>query len=115
MMLYRSSIAIVLLSLNVASCGYKESDQPQGMLKENLNCPNGSLGEYNVWGGVDSPGWVHNCKMNHGSYHVWKNDILVIEGQFNFGKKDGVWTYRDDNGVVKTITYKNGKEQITSE
>lgn len=92
-------------------CGDRSNPQSQAMLSENLSCPEGSKGEIYIWGGIDSPGWAHSCKMNHGKYHVWKGDRLVIEGQFKQGKKDGVWSFKDDNGVtIKTVTYRDGVE-----
>jgi hypothetical protein len=110
-MLWRTSILIICLTFNIAGCGNGSSTQPQAMLNENLNCPVGSKGEYDRWGGVDSPGWAHSCKMNHGKYHVWKGGVLTIEGQFERGKKDGVWIFRDENGkAIKTVEYRSGVE-----
>jgi hypothetical protein len=84
--------------------------QPEAMLAEDLVCPEGSKGEFNRWGGIDENGWSHSCKMTHGKYHVWKESILTIEGQFSFGKKTGKWIFRNKSGdITKTILYEDGK------
>ncbi|MES9964557.1 MAG: hypothetical protein ABW116_13565 [Candidatus Sedimenticola sp. 20ELBAFRAG] len=110
-MLRYKEICVISLALCIAGCGDTDSSQSKAMLNEDLKCPEGSKGEYAPWGGIDSPGWAHSCKMNHGKYHVWKGDVLVIEGQYNQGKKDGLWIIRNDNGkTTKTVTYINGEE-----
>jgi hypothetical protein len=101
---------IFLLLLVLAGCG-NSSSQPQGMLDENLNCPEGSASEITRWGGMGQNGWAHSCKKQHGKYHVWENGVLTIEGQFIEGKRDGEWKIRGKNGVlVKIVTYQNNKE-----
>ena len=81
------------------------------MLDEDLQCPPGSHGEITRWGGMGENGWAHSCKMQHGKYHVWRNDVLVIEGVFIQGKREGVWTVRDNDGnVTRKVEYRGGKE-----
>ena len=99
-------VVIFLFTITIIGCGKSENAQSQLMLNEILNCPEGSKGEYNRWGGVDSSGWAHSCKMLHGKYHVWKGNVLVIEGQFYYGKKEGKWIYRNNKGkTLETIIY----------
>ena len=94
-------VSIVCLS----SCGEPIS-QPEGMLNENLDCPKGSNGRYDRHGGMGTNQWVHSCKKNDGAYHVWRNEVIIIEGAFNNGKETGTWIYRDKDGnVTKTINY----------
>ncbi len=100
---------ILLTSLSVVGCGKKDSSQPKSMLTEDLKCPENSVSKITRWGGIDENGWAHSCKMRHGKYHVWRDNILAIEGQYNQGKKEGEWKYRDKNGeIIKMIIYKNG-------
>jgi len=89
----------------LAGCS-EPTSQPKGMLSENLNCPNGSHSEISRYGGVGESMWVHSCKMNHGAFHVWRNDVITIEGDYSNGKETGTWIYRDNNGdVTQTINY----------
>lgn len=80
------------------------------MLNEDLNCPDNATGEFRRWGGIDENGWAHVCTMNHGKYHVWRNGVLAIEGQFNHGKEVGKWMFRDKDGALnKVVTYEDGE------
>ncbi len=110
-MSFRIAAVVFLLGLSVVGCS-RETPQLQEMLDEDLNCPEGSKARFDRWSGIDNPGWAHKCNMNHGKYHVWRDGILIIEGQFSYGKKEGNWLYRNDDGeIFKTITYKNGMKQ----
>lgn len=104
-------LATLILAVALVGCGSGDNySQPEAMLVENLECPEGSKGEFNRWGGIDENGWSHSCKMAHGRYHVWKGDVLAIEGQFLYGKKNGKWTFRNKNGdISKIILYEDGK------
>ena len=110
-MMFRLSLLLPLLAtLNIIGCSKSNSAQPEAMLKENLQCPDNTNGEIRRWGGIDENGWAHSCTMNHGKYHVWRDDLLAIEGQFNYGKKEGEWILRDKNGdIIKVVTYKDGE------
>ncbi len=100
-----------MLSIVLYACSQQaEPIQPESMLSEDLECPEGTIGEFGRWGGVDENGWVHSCKMIHGKYHVWRNNVLSIEGQYVFGKKDGKWIFRDNDGnTTKIVIYEDGK------
>ncbi len=71
------------------------------MNDEMLNCPKGSTARWERWGGPVKQGWAHYCQMNHGTYHVWIDNKLYIEGQFHFGEKAGEWLIR--NGADDTV------------
>ena len=87
-------------------CSADMDKQPEEMLSENLDCPAGSIAEFNRWGGVDESSWSHSCVMRHGKYHVWRNGRLAIEGRYEFGKKVGTWIVRNEDGSIdKTINY----------
>lgn len=104
---------LITLSLlcGATACGAGGSQQPKAMLEEDLKCPDNSISEIARWGGVGENGWSHSCKLRHGKYHVWKGDILAIEGQYVYGKKDGIWKFRDKQGrTTKKIQYTDGKE-----
>lgn len=110
-MLGRAYLFVVGLTICITGCSGGGNAQSQAMLNEKLDCPEGSKGEYDRWGGIDSPGWAHSCKMNHGKYHVWNGDVLMIEGLYDHGKKEGVWIFRDEDGnTTKTVEYSNGVE-----
>ena len=95
----------------LGSCDGSKSSQSQKMVGQNLNCPDGSHAEFGRWGGVGEGAWVHNCKMKHGKFSVWKGEFLIIEEYYEFGKKTGEWFYYDESGkVTKTISYKGGEE-----
>ncbi|MEJ1403433.1 MAG: hypothetical protein RPU73_06160 [Candidatus Sedimenticola sp. (ex Thyasira tokunagai)] len=101
---------IYLVLLALTACG-SPSNQPQGMLEEDLRCPEGSLSEFNRWGGIGQNGWAHSCKKSHGKFHVWENGVLTIEGQFFDGKREGKWKIRNKEGsLVKIVVYSNNKE-----
>ncbi len=101
---------ILLICLGIIGCGKKDSSQPKAMLEEDLKCPENSMSEISRWGGIDESGWTHSCKMRHGKYHVWRGNVLAIEGQYNQGKKEGEWKFRDNRGeLMKTIIYEGGK------
>ena len=109
-MLRLTKTLTLLISLSIAGCGKEGSSQPKAMLEEDLKCPENSISEISRWGGIDENGWSHSCKMRHGKYHVWRGNVLAIEGQYNQGKKVGKWLYRGKNGeLTKTITYEDGK------
>jgi hypothetical protein len=110
MMRRHTLITVIFMSCYLAACEASDSSQPKAMLSENLQCPVGSVSEIERWGGVGENGWSHSCKMMHGKYHVWRGDVLAIEGLYDQGKKTGKWLYRNKNGeLTKTITYVDGK------
>lgn len=102
---WRSNLLGLLVMLSYG-CSADTGQQPEGILSENLNCPTGSVAEFNRWGGMDENSWSHSCVMRHGKYHVWRNGYLAIEGEYEFGKKVGNWILRDKDGAIeKTISY----------
>ncbi len=112
--MWRARDSILTLSLAaffMSSCGSSQDvSQPQAMLSEDLQCQDNSAAEIERWGGMDDPGWAHSCKIRHGKYHVWKGDVLAIEGQFFYGKRIGKWILRDKAGeVTKAVVYEDGK------
>lgn len=111
MLRFMFMLTAVFFSVAMIGCDRESNySQPEGMLTEDLECPEGSKGEFNRWGGIDENGWSHSCKMLHGKYHVWKGNILAIEGQFVFGKKSGKWIFRNKSGdTTKTVLYEDGK------
>ena len=111
-MLRYAFIMISLIGFGLTACEAKDSSQPKAMLAEDLKCPDNSVSEITRWGGIGENGWSHSCKMRHGKYHVWKGEVLTIKGQYNQGKKEGEWKYRDKNGeLTKAIIYKDGKKE----
>ncbi len=90
---------LIFAITTLTSCGEPIS-QPKGMLTENLNCPEGSQGYIDRHGGIGANQWVHSCKKNDGAYHVWRNEVLIIEGAYSNGKEVGIWIYRDEKGNV---------------
>ena len=107
----RTIFFLLLAALLVIGCGSGEgSGQPQAMLSEDLQCQDNSAAEIDRWGGMDDPGWAHSCKIRHGKFHVWKGDVLAIEGQFSYGKRIGKWILRDKAGeITKVVVYEDGK------
>ena len=103
-------ILALVVTLCVSGCSENTSTQPEAMLNEDLKCPDNATGEIRRWGGIDENGWSHSCRMNHGKYHVWRNDVLAIEGQYKFGEKEGEWVFRDKKGeVIRVVVYKDGE------
>ena len=95
----------ILIPIVLVGCGEPVS-QPKGMLAEVLNCPEGSLGYIDRHGGMGANQWVHSGKKNDGAYHVWRNEVLIIEGTYKNGKEVGTWVYRDKEGnVTQTINH----------
>ena len=89
----------------LTACSASDNSQPQGMLKEDLNCPNRSTGQIERWGGFSGNGWMHSCKIQHGAFRVWRNQNLFIEGQHRWGEQVGKWTYYKDNGEIEKIVH----------
>jgi len=101
----KNSLALFFGLVVLIGCGEPIS-QPKTMLNEKLKCPEGSVSYIDRHGGLGANQWVHSCKKNDGPYHVWRNEVLIIEGQFDEGKEVGTWIYRDKEGnVIKTINY----------
>ena len=68
----RLMLTAVFVSVVLLGCNRENYSQPEAMLAEDMDCPEGSKGEFSRWGGIDENGWSHGCKMMHGKYHVWK-------------------------------------------
>jgi len=98
----------ILILITLASCG-EPASQPKGMLAENLDCPEGSKGYIDRHGGIGANQWVHSCKKNDGAYHVWRNEVLIIEGAYKNGKEVGTWVYRDKDGNITQTINNNAK------
>jgi len=108
-------LLIIVFALLIAACG-RPTSQPEAMLAENLNCPDGSHSEIERWGGVGENGWLHACKMNHGLFTTWSGEVKAVEGNYVNGKKEGVWSIWNKEGKKqKEITYKGGKEVSVKE
>jgi len=98
------------MTLLITSCG-EPASQPKAMLAENLDCPEGSSPEIERWGGIGENGWLKACKMMQGIFTAWHGEIKAVEGNYIDGKKEGVWYFRDREGIkYKEITYKNNKK-----
>ena len=100
----------MLIPFVLAGCGEPVS-QPKAMLAEKLECPDGSHPEIERWGGIGENGWLQACKMKHGTFTAWRNEVKVVEGEYVEGNKEGVWRFWDNAGnLTKEITYKANKE-----
>lgn len=115
----QESAKLLLLSLLflllLSRCG-EPIYQPQGMLDEKLDCPEGSYAEIERWGGVGENRWLQSCKMKHGTFIGWYNEAKLVEGGYRNGKKEGVWrVWSDDGQLIKEITYRGNKEVTVKE
>jgi hypothetical protein len=52
-------------------------------------------------------------RVNHGAFHQWHpNGKLALEGSFQDGKRDGLWSYYNESGEKKMEKYfDNGVEK----
>lgn len=72
----------------------------------NMKCPDKAYSEIQASGSVSEIRRILSCKLRHGKFTDWKDDKLVIEGQFENGMKVGVWYwYGVDGKVEKTLDF----------
>lgn len=43
----------------------------------------------------------------NGKYY-YKDDEITIEGEYDYGLKDGLWIYKKNDKIIKSMIYKNG-------
>lgn len=44
----------------------------------------------------------------HGKCY-YEDDEIIIEGEYDYGLKKGLWIYKKDDKIIKTLNYKNGE------
>ncbi len=103
----RKTFIFTLVIMFLVSCSQeltpRRPEQSKKMHDEKIECPEGAHVEYIPW---SETGWAKVCKMNHGKFTAWRGDNKVIDGQFDNGKKVGIWTYYDKDGKEeKTVNY----------
>lgn len=102
---------IGVLAVLVSGCGEPVS-QPNAMLSETLHCPDGSQPEIERWGPFGENGWLHACKMNHGTFTAWHGEQKVVEGEYVNGKEQGPWRYWNNDGTLrKQVEFRDGVEE----
>jgi antitoxin component YwqK of YwqJK toxin-antitoxin module len=73
---------------------------------------NGGSIQWNELGNICGEGSYKDDKK-HGkftTYHIYKPRIKCSEGEYKNDEEEGIWRYRYDNGLLRSITnYKNGK------
>lgn len=93
---------LVACLLLLMGCSRDQSN-PNDFLNEKLVCPPPAVAEYEAWG---ESGTQQVCKIKHGPFFAWESGYIHVRGQYEMGKKTGIWYWYDKNGkVVKEIDY----------
>lgn len=70
---------------------------------EGFSCPAPGTRKFEEWG---RSGAALTCEIRHGSFVTAENGKLALSGQYEDGRKVGVWRWYDDQGnVVKELDY----------
>lgn len=92
------SLFAVLLFLLYPSMFDNSEASWDRMFSYPLNCVSNAQEEVNFTGGVGEQRRARHCVIRHGSYTEWQNGVLVMEGEYSYGKKTGKWTWYDNTG-----------------
>lgn len=95
-------LSLLLVALSLFGCSDKKSNA-DSFFAEELACPSPAVAEFQAWG---KSGTQHVCKIKHGPFVAWEGGYVHVRGQYENGKKTGVWYWYDKNGnVEKKIEY----------
>jgi antitoxin component YwqK of YwqJK toxin-antitoxin module len=102
----KQTLAILMLVAVVAGCGQANSNY-ELLADKRVECPEGSHLRYEPWG---ESGLEAVCLLNHGRVVIAEYGHIVIEGQYDMGKKAGEWRWFDASGkIVRTERYDGTK------
>lgn len=88
--------------LLLTGCSNSESADHEFFM-EKISCPSPAVDEFQPWG---KSGIQHICKIKHGQFVAFENGYVHIRGQYENGKKVGLWFWYDASGnIVKTLDY----------
>ena len=76
-----------------------------------FQCPDGTTEAIERWG---KTGYMRFCKkgeVNDGPWTAWEAQYRNIDGQYQNGKKHGIWTWwNKDGSKYRIIEYREGTE-----
>lgn len=100
--MFRTAGWLIVVALALQACA-PESGGSDPLAGEKLDCPTPAIEEYEGWG---KSGISRICKIEHGPFVAWEGGYVHLRGQYDQGKKSGVWTwYTPDGRVAKQIDY----------
>lgn len=89
----------MILAAATASCS-KPNTNYVLLESKHVTCPEGAHLQFEPWG---ESGLEAVCLLNHGRFVIAEFGHVVIEGQYDMGKKVGEWRWLDASGkVVRT-------------
>lgn len=95
------SLAATLV-LAISGCS-RETAAESAYFHEHLSCPAPATEQFEPWGKAGSQ---HSCKVMHGPFVAFEDRYVRIRGQYENGKKVGVWKwYSPDGRVEKEVNY----------
>lgn len=86
-------IALIACSMLIGCSG---TDSSASFFNERLACPPPAEAQFEPW---SESGRQQVCKIKHGPFVIWDGHINV-RGQYDMGRKVGVWRWYDAEGNV---------------
>jgi hypothetical protein len=98
-----SYLLVLLTCVCLIACSKGE---PDSVFNEDIHCPSPAVAQFEPWG---KSGGQQICKIKHGAFVAWEGGYIQVRGQYDMGKKSGIWRWYDREGkVVKEIDYSAG-------
>jgi hypothetical protein len=103
-----NSLLVLVACACLIACSQKAAEE-EGF-GEDLHCPVPAVAQFEPWG---ESGQQQICKIKHGAFVAWEAGYIHVRGQYDMGKKSGLWRWYDKQGkVVREINYSPARSDV---